>query len=66
MENKKKIGDTLKESYELMHLNDQNMNGNIFGGFIMREALEIGWLAAFSHAKVKFKFFCIIVKNGQI
>ncbi len=30
----------------LMHQQDRNLHGKIFGGFIMREATELGWLCA--------------------
>lgn len=30
-----------------MHMQDRNLHGKIFGGFLMREAFEIGWLAAY-------------------
>ena len=32
-----------------MHMQDRNLHGKIFGGHIMREAFEIGWLAAYLH-----------------
>jgi len=28
-----------------MHLQDRNVHGKIFGGYLMREMLEIGWVA---------------------
>jgi acyl-coenzyme A thioesterase 9 len=30
-----------------------NVNGYIFGGYIMREAIELGYVCAFMHAKCK-------------
>lgn len=34
-----------------MHYQDRNLHGKIFGGVLMREAFELGWLAAYIHAK---------------
>jgi len=31
-----------------MHLQDRNIHGKIFGGFLMREMLEVGWVAGVS------------------
>ena len=36
------IRDTLMEKNLLMHTQDRNLHGKIFGGFVMREAFEIG------------------------
>jgi len=35
----------------LMHLQDKNLHGKIFGGHVMREAFELGWLNAYLHIK---------------
>lgn len=29
-----------------MHLQDKNLSGKIFGGYLMRLAYELGWLTA--------------------
>lgn len=29
-----------------MHPQDKNLHGKVFGGFVMREAFELGWLCA--------------------
>lgn len=34
-----------------MHLQDRNINGKIFGGFLMREMLQIGWVAGMKFLK---------------
>ena len=34
-----------------MHLQDKNLSGKIFGGFILRLAYELGWLTAFKFLK---------------
>ena len=41
-ENKINIRQTKMEKDLLMHLQDRNLHGKIFGGFVMREAFEIG------------------------
>lgn len=35
-----------------MHFQDRNFHGNIFGGYLIREAIELGFLNAMMHAKV--------------
>lgn len=37
-----------------MHLQDKNLSGKIFGGFILRLAYELGWLTVFKFLKGKF------------
>lgn len=37
-----------------MHLQDKNLSGKIFGGFIMRLGYELGWLTAYRFMKGKF------------
>ncbi len=37
-----------------MHLQDKNLSGKIFGGFILRLAYELGWLTAFKFLKGNF------------
>lgn len=32
-----------------MHLQNRNLHGKIFGGLIMKEAYELGWLCAHLH-----------------
>lgn len=36
-----------------MHLQDRNIHGKIFGGFLMREMLEIGWVAGMKFLRGK-------------
>lgn len=48
------IEDTLTEKVQIMHTQDINMNGHIFGGYIMRESIEL----AFACAKL------FLVKSG--
>lgn len=38
----------------LIHLQDRNLHGKAFGGMLMREAFEVGWLTAFSFCKGKY------------
>jgi acyl-coenzyme A thioesterase 9 len=35
----------------LMHSQNLNLHGKIFGGYIMREAFELGWLCAYYYVK---------------
>ncbi|EWS71007.1 thioesterase family protein (macronuclear) [Tetrahymena thermophila SB210] len=42
----------------LMHKQDRNIHGNIFGGHLMREAMEMGWLAALIHSKGDYPLTC--------
>lgn len=35
----------------LMHLQDRNLHGKVFGGYLMREAFELGWLCAYMFVK---------------
>jgi Acyl-CoA hydrolase len=37
----------------LMHTQDINMHGKIFGRFIMKEATELAWLASYLHGSGK-------------
>ena len=37
-----------------MHLQDKNLSGKIFGGFIIRLAYELGWLTAYKFSKGKY------------
>ena len=34
-----------------MHMQDRNLSGKIFGGFIIRLAYELGWLTAYKFLK---------------
>lgn len=36
-----------------MHLQDRNIHGKIFGGFLMREMLETGWVAGMKFLRGK-------------
>ncbi len=37
-----------------MHLQDKNLSGKIFGGYIIRLAYELGWLTAYRFLQGKF------------
>lgn len=41
-EGKVNITETKMEKDLLMHMQDRNLHGKIFGGFVLREAFEIG------------------------
>ena len=41
--------DTIKTKSLLMYNQDKNINGKIFGGYLMRESIEFAWLVAFMH-----------------
>mgnify|MGYP002621178700 FL=1 len=43
------IPETHLEKSMLMHVQDKNLSGKVFGGFVMREAAELGWVTAFSY-----------------
>ena len=45
------IEDTAVESTRVMHGQDRNLNGQIFGGHLMRASYELAWTAAALHAK---------------
>ncbi|CAK72580.1 unnamed protein product (macronuclear) [Paramecium tetraurelia] len=45
------IDETQIEKTLLMHIQDRNLHGKVFGGFVMREAFELGWLNAYLHVK---------------
>lgn len=45
------INETQIEKTLLMHIQDRNLHGKVFGGFVMREAFELGWLNAYLHVK---------------
>lgn len=40
------MADTLKKTQILMHGQDRNRHGKMFGGYLMREAFEISWITA--------------------
>ncbi len=40
------ISSTVIKNTMLMHLEDKNLSGKIFGGLIMRYCYELGWLCA--------------------
>jgi acyl-CoA hydrolase len=44
------IQETRVEKSLLMHSQNINVNGHVFGGYIMREALEIAFVCAYMHA----------------
>jgi acyl-coenzyme A thioesterase 9 len=43
------MDDTIQIKTILTHMQDKNLSGNIFGGFLMREAYELGWICASLH-----------------
>jgi acyl-coenzyme A thioesterase 9 len=44
--NSASIGSTVIENCEIMHTQERNVHGKIFGGFLVREMVELGWVAA--------------------
>ncbi len=48
------IDQTQIEKTLLMHLQDRNLHGKVFGGYIMREAFELAWLAAYNFGQGEF------------
>ena len=42
--------DTRKTKSHLMYNQDKNINGKIFGGYLMRESIEFAWLVAYLYA----------------
>ncbi|KAL4470843.1 hypothetical protein ABPG72_016389 [Tetrahymena utriculariae] len=52
------ISSTTFDKNLLMHKQDRNIHGNIFGGHLMREAMEMGWLAALIHSKGDYPLTC--------
>ena len=46
MMNSSKICGTEHEKLILMHVQDKNRHGKVFGGFVMREATELAWMTA--------------------
>ncbi|KAL4429061.1 hypothetical protein ABPG74_022147 [Tetrahymena malaccensis] len=57
---KKQINLTHISKKLIMHKQDQNLHGNIFGGYIMREAYELGWLCGYLHTnKQKIEVYAI-------
>ncbi|KAK7601795.1 hypothetical protein V9T40_009236 [Parthenolecanium corni] len=45
------LEDTTLTSNIFSHPEDRNFHNKIFGGFLMRQALELGWLTAYCHCK---------------
>ncbi len=44
------IIETRLEKNIMMHTQDRNLHGKAFGGHIMKEIIELGWLVGFKHA----------------
>ena len=42
--------DTKKTKSILMHIQDRNIHGKIFGGYLMKESIEFAWLVAYNYA----------------
>jgi acyl-coenzyme A thioesterase 9 len=41
--------DTCVEKNLIMHIQDRNLHGKVFGGYLMRHAYELGWMCAMKH-----------------
>jgi len=48
------ICSTAMKNNMLMHVEDKNLAGKIFGGFILRVGYELGWLCASKFLKKAF------------
>lgn len=46
----KTISETKIEKFVLMHSQNMNVNGHVFGGYIMRQALELGYVCVYMHS----------------
>ncbi len=46
----KTIKDTLIDKSILMHSQNNNVNGHIFGGYVIKEALDAGYICAYMHS----------------
>ena len=55
--NIKYISDTHKTKSLLMHNQDRNIHGKIFGGYLMKESIEFAWLLAYSYTNGDFPEF---------
>eukprot|EP01017_Pseudomicrothorax_dubius_P039025 TRINITY_DN5934_c0_g1_i1.p1 TRINITY_DN5934_c0_g1~~TRINITY_DN5934_c0_g1_i1.p1 ORF type:complete len:388 (+),score=79.32 TRINITY_DN5934_c0_g1_i1:128-1291(+) len=51
------IEDTRIEKTVLMHAQERNAHGKIFGGHLMREAYELAWVAAYLHGEGAYPDF---------
>jgi acyl-coenzyme A thioesterase 9 len=45
----KEMSQTRVDKNTLMHTQDRNIHGRAFGGFIMKEIVELGWLCSYKH-----------------
>eukprot|EP01017_Pseudomicrothorax_dubius_P031479 TRINITY_DN4028_c0_g1_i6.p1 TRINITY_DN4028_c0_g1~~TRINITY_DN4028_c0_g1_i6.p1 ORF type:complete len:434 (+),score=51.65 TRINITY_DN4028_c0_g1_i6:124-1425(+) len=45
------MGATRIEKTVLMHSQDKNIHGKVFGGYLMREAYELAWVCAYTYSK---------------
>ena len=43
--------ETGKRKMSLMHMQDRNLHGKVFGGFLMRESIELAWLVAYNFCR---------------
>ena len=59
-----KMSETKEKTALLMHLQEKNLSGKIFGGFILRLAYELGWLAVFKFLKGDYPK-CIHIDDVQ-
>jgi len=48
------INQTKIEKTLIMHLQNRNVHGKIFGGFLMREAFELAWACVYLYAKGEY------------
>ena len=47
------MSETKLQSVVLMQPQEKNINGKIFGGYLMRKAYELAWSCAYTFAKVR-------------
>jgi len=56
----KPIIETMIDKTQLMHSQNKNVHGKVFGGYVINKALELAWICAKIHCKYKkFKNICI-------
>lgn len=49
----KSMSSTKIEKTLIMHGQDRNVHGKIFGGYLTREAFELAWTCAYLHGNMK-------------
>ena len=45
------ISQTMISLSEIMHTQSRNIHGKIFGGFLIREMIELGWVAGCKYSE---------------